>query len=105
MMAARVNITGKRKTRQNLFGVGRPAPAAPVKRRRAGLSLREAGPAALKAGRTSGDLSEFESWLERKHMDQQSAGFISRVRDSYARGVTKADADQQNKEFLKQKRE
>jgi hypothetical protein len=92
--------------RNNLFGFGRPAPvAAPVRRGRGGLSLSEAGSAALKAGRASGDLSDFDSWLERKHLEGRSDGVISRIRDSYARGVAKAEADQQNKEFLKDKRE
>jgi len=105
---ARQNITdrAKRPTRKNLFGFGRPAPA-PVKRRgrTGGLSLSEAASAAMKAGRKAGDMSDFDSWLERKHLDTRSDGVISRVRDSYARGVDKSEADEQNKEFLKQKRE
>jgi hypothetical protein len=92
-------------TRKNLFGFGRkPAPLTP-RRGRGGLSLSEASSAALKAGRKSADLSDFGSWLEAKHLDDRSDGFVSRVRDSYARGVDKAEADEQNKEFLKQKRE
>jgi hypothetical protein len=59
----------------------------------------------MKAGRKAGDMSDFDSWLERKHLDTRSDDVISRVRDSYARGVDKAEADEQNKEFLKQKRE
>src|ERR1035441_7908540 len=107
MAAHQVNITdrAKRPTRQNLFGFGRkPAPVTP-RRGRGGLSLSEASSAALKAGRKSADLSDFGSWLEAKHLDDRSDGFVSRVRDSYARGVDKAEADEQNKEFLKQKRE
>ena len=92
-------------TRKNLFGFGRkPAPVL-VKRRRGGLTLAEAGSAAFKAGKKSRDLSEFDSWLERKHLDTRSDGFVSRVRDDYKRGVERADADEANKEFLKQKRE
>lgn len=105
-MAQRVNITTKR--RENLFGFGGRKPAPVVKRKRrpgSGLSLREASAAALKAGKKSGDLSDFDSWLERKRMDQQSDGFISRVRDSYSRGVDQADAKERNREFLKDKRE
>jgi hypothetical protein len=101
-MAARVP------TRQNLFGFGRPAPvAAPVRRkgRTGGLSLSEASSAAMKAGRKAGDLSDFDSWLERKHLDTRSDGVISRIRDSYKRGIDKAEADEQNREFLKQKHE
>jgi hypothetical protein len=109
-MMARVNITDRAKRlpkRKNLFGFGRkPAPAPVTLRRgRGGLSLSEASSAALKAGRKSGDLSDFDSWLEARHLDTRSDGFVSRVRDSYARGVDKAEADEQNKEFLKQKRE
>ena len=106
MMAARVNITDRRKTRQNLFGFGRkPAPVVVRRGRTGGLSLSEASSAAMKAGRKAGDLSDFDSWLERKHLDTRSDGVISRIRDSYKRGIEKADTDEQNREFLKQKHE
>jgi hypothetical protein len=110
MMAARVNITDRAQRlpqRKNLFGWGKkPAPVPVARRKRSGgLSLSEAGAAAVKAGRKSGELSEFDSWLERKHLDTRSDGVISRIRDSYARGVAKADADAQNREFMKEKRE
>jgi hypothetical protein len=105
MAAHQVNITDRRKTRQNLFGFGsKPAPA-PVKRRRGGLTLSEAGSAAFKAGKKSRDLSDFDLWLERKRLDDRSDGFIDRVRDDYKRGVARSEADEENKEFLKQKRE
>ena len=105
-MQAQVNITDRRKTRQNLFGFGRkPAPVVKPRKGRGGLSLTEAGSAAFKAGKKSRDLSDFDSWLEGKHLDTRSDGFVSRVRDDYKRGVERADADEANKEFLKQKRE
>src|SRR5271157_3173573 len=93
------------RTRQNLFGFGRKPAPAPVKRKRGGLTLSEAGSAAFKAGKKSRDLSDFDTWLERKHLETRSDGFIDRVRDDYKRGVARADADDENKEFLKQKRE
>jgi hypothetical protein len=93
-------------TRQNLFGFGRkPAPVVKPRKGRGGLTLAEAGSAAFKAGKKSRDLSDFDSWLERKHLDARSDGFVSRVRDDYKRGVARAEADEENKEFLKQKRE
>jgi len=93
-------------TRQNLFGFGRkPAPVVKPRKGRGGLTLSEAGSAAFKAGKKSRDLSDFDSWLERKHLDTRSDGFVSRVRDDYKRGVARVDADEENKEFLKQKRE
>src|SRR5271157_4669114 len=93
------------RTRQNLFGFGRKPAPAPVKRKRGGLTLSEAGSAAFKAGKKSRDLSDFDTWLERKHLETRSDGFIDRVRDDYKRGVARADADEENREFLKQKRE
>ena len=74
-------------TRKNLFGFGRKPAPAPVKHRSGGLTLSEAGSAAFKAGKKSRDLSDFDSWLERKHLDTRSDGFVSRVRDDYKRGV------------------
>lgn len=96
-----------RATRKNLFGFGRkPAPVeAKPRRGRGGLSLSEAARAAVKAGRKSRDLSDFDSWLEARHLETRSDGFVSRVRDSYKRGVEAAEADQQNREFLKAQRE
>jgi hypothetical protein len=105
MAAHQVNITDRRKTRQNLFGFGRKPAPVPVKRKRGGLTLSEAGSAAFKAGKKSRDLSDFDSWLERKHLDDRSDGFVSRVRDDYKRGVARSDADEENREFLKQKKE
>src|SRR5271157_1289690 len=93
------------RTRQNLFGFGRKPAPAPVKRKRGGLTLSEAGSAAFKAGKKSRDLSDFDTWLVRKHLETRSDGFIDRVRDDYKRGVARADADEENREFLKQKRE
>jgi hypothetical protein len=93
-------------TRQNLFGFNRkPAPVVKPRKSRGGLTLGEAGSAAFKAGKKSRDLSDFDAWLERKHLDTRSDGFVSRVRDDYKRGVARAEADEENKEFLKQKRE
>lgn len=93
-------------TRKNLFGFGRkPAPVQSPRRGRGGLSLSEASAAAVKAGRKSADLSEFDSWLERKHLDTRSDAVVDRIRDAYKRGVQAADAAEQNREFLKEKRE
>jgi hypothetical protein len=87
-------------TRQNLFGFGvKPAPA--VRKRRGGLTLSEAASAATKAGRKSRDMSDFDGWLESKHLADRSDGFVSRVRDSYKRGVAAAEADDRNGEYLK----
>ena len=87
-------------TRQNLFGFG--AKAAPVlRKRRGGLTLSEAALAATKAGRKSRDMSDFDGWLESKHLADRSDGFVSRVRDSYKRGVDAAEADERNAEYLK----
>jgi hypothetical protein len=108
MAAHQVNITdrAKRQTRQNLFGFGRkPAPVVKPRKGRGGLTLAEAGSAAFKAGKKSRDLSDFDSWMERKHLDDRSDGFVSRVRDDYKRGVARVEADEENKEFLKLKRE
>src|ERR1035437_2504865 len=108
MMAAR-RVTDRRKgpTRKNIFGFGRKPAPAPVARRgrTGGLSLTEASSAALKAGRASGDLADFDSWLERKHLDTRSDAVICRIRDRYSRGVDKSDADEQNRQFIKDKRE
>src|ERR1035437_479505 len=93
-------------TRQNLFGFGRkPAPVAKPRKGRGALTLSEAGSAACKAGKKSRDLSEFDSGLEGKHLDTRSDGFVSRVRDDYKRGVARVEADEENKDFLKLKRE
>jgi len=93
--------------RKNIFGFGgkAAAPAPTRKRRIGGLSIREAGTAAMKAGRRSKDLSDFQSWLEAKRLDDRSDEFISRVRDSYKRGVDAAEAEEENKAFLKRKAE
>jgi hypothetical protein len=100
-------MAGSTTIRKNLFGFGRKA--APVeakpRRGRGGLSLSEASRAAVKAGRKSRDLSDFDSWLEARHLETRSDGFVSRVRDSYKRGVEAAEADEQNREFLKAQRE
>jgi hypothetical protein len=86
-------------TRQNLFGFGlKPAPV--VGKRRGGLTLSEAASAATKAGRKSRDMSDFDSWLELKHLADRSDGFVSRVRDSYKRGVDAVEADERNAEYL-----
>jgi hypothetical protein len=92
-------------TRENLFGWGKPVPVPARRGRTGGLSLSEASSAALKAGRKSADLSDFDSWLERKHLDTRSDAVISRLRDAYKRGVEKSEAAEQNREFLKDKRE
>jgi hypothetical protein len=87
-------------TRQNLFGFGaKPAPV--TRKRRGGLTLSEAASAATKAGRKSRDMSDFDGWLESKHLADRSDGFVSRVRDSYKRGVDAAEADDRNGEYLK----
>jgi hypothetical protein len=87
-------------TRQNLFGFGvKPAPV--TRKRRSGLTLSEAASAATKAGRKSRDMSDFDGWLESKHLGDRSDGFVSRVRDSYKRGVDAAEADERNAEYLK----
>jgi hypothetical protein len=85
--------------RENLFGFGaKPAPV--TRKRRGGLTLSEAASAATKAGRKSRDMSDFDDWLESKRLGDRSDGFVSRVRDSYKRGVDAAEADEKNTEYL-----
>jgi hypothetical protein len=104
MMAQRA-VTDRLPKRKNLFGFGRKPAPVPPRRGRGGLSLSEASSAAVKAGKKSGDLSDFDSWLERKHLETRSDAAIDRIRDSYKRGVQAAEATEQNREFLKDKRE
>ena len=103
-MAARAQV----KTRENLFGFGRKPAPLPVKKKRGrtgGLTLGEATSLATKAGRKAGDMSDFDTWLERKRLDTRSDAVVDRIRDAYKRGTLAAEADEQNREFLKRKRE
>ncbi len=96
------------KYRENLFGFGgssKPSVTAPVRRgRTGGLSLSEAARAAVKAGKKSRDLSSFDAWLEAKRLDGRSDGVIFRLRDSYKRGVEAAEADERNREYIRDER-